>query len=529
MTRMAARIAVFVLIAVGTTLGLFAQVSPTQARASTVSVSGIDPSGTQDVTAALQAMIDGLPDGSTLKFASGGRYRIEGTLHVKNKDDLTIEGNGSLFFATTTGDRTRSQWSFEGGSNVVVRDVVVKGANPQAGIGETAYVASLEAQHAFNIWSTHGIELDHVTATDVYGDFVYIGQQAGGLATNVYIHDSTFARNGRQGITVTGGYGVRFVHNTITDTRRATFDLEPNGSAWGAINVDIEDNVIGPGRLNLLSAGGSGPVVDLTFSHNLIHRGAPMAVGDALGGRRGPITIIGNVATASWGSSAGSALLRFSHIDGLTVTGNTLPLQVGRGDLGVKATDSCQVAVADNTFADAVVPATVTPGPACSVPASAQPSPTTAGPSASPTTQATTKPAPTSAATTSTGAGAVPHVHADPSATPRTTRTNRAEADAAANPPTSSLLASMPQRARAAGAATRLWSLPALALVSIALAVLLLRSRPQLASAGASSEGTRPHQPTGPVSAGAVDVLPVRPARCGADPRSRRWRRRGRG
>ena len=320
---------------------------------------------TQDDTAALQALIDSLPDGSTLTFPAGGKYRIEGTLHVKDKNNLTIEGNGSLFFATTTGNRTRSQWSFEGGSDIVVRDVIVKGANPYAGVGAAAYVASLEAQHAFNIWSTNGIELDHVSATDVYGDFVYVGAQAGGLAKNVYIHDSTFARNGRQGISVTGGDGVRIVHNTITDTRRATFDLEPNGSTWGAFNVDIENNIIGPGRLNLLSSSGAGPVSNITFAHNVINRGANMQVGDSSGGRRGPFTISDNVATAGWGSAAGSALLSFSNIDGLTVTGNTLPLQTSRGDFGVKATDSCNVVVTSNTFTNAVAPATVTPGPSC--------------------------------------------------------------------------------------------------------------------------------------------------------------------
>ena len=45
-------------------------------------------------------------------------------------------------------------------------------------------------------------------------------------------------------------------HNQITDTRRATIDLEPNGPEWGAENVHILDNRIGPGRLLFLAAAG---------------------------------------------------------------------------------------------------------------------------------------------------------------------------------------------------------------------------------------------------------------------------------
>lgn len=382
------------------------------AQATTISAAGIDATGTQDDTAALQAMIDSVPDGSTVSFTAGGKYRIEGTLHVKNKHDLVIQGNGALFFATTTGDRTRSQWSFEGGSNIVVKNVVVKGANPDAGTGSAAYVESLEAQHAFNIWSTNGIELDHVTATDVYGDFVYVGLQAGGFAKNVYIHNSSFARNGRQGISVTGADGVRIVSNTITDTRRATFDLEPNGPSWGVFNIDIEYNTIGPGRLNVLSAAGIGPEANITFSNNQINRPFNMQVGDTKDGRRGPFIITGNIATQTWGSAAGSGALNFWNIDGLTVEGNTLPLQAGRGDYGVKATNSCDVIVSGNNFSNAVADSYVTPGPSCATPTAtpvSTPAPTTSSaPLPPPPPVATTTPTSPSAPTTTSATPSEP-------------------------------------------------------------------------------------------------------------------------
>ena len=357
--------------------------SSAHADGSVVTVTQIDDTGATDDTAALQALIDALPNGSTLVFPLHGEYRIEGTLHVANKQGLTIEGNGSLFFATTTGDRTRSQWSFEGGSNIVVRDVNVKGANPNAGLADDAYVSSLEAQHAFNIYSTDGIELSHVSATDVYGDFVYIGAQEGALARNVFVHDSMFDRNGRQGISITGGDGVRIIHNTIGDVRRSTFDLEPNGSSWGALNVDIEDNTIGRGRLNLLSSAGSGPVSNVVFANNLINRGANIWVGSKQ--VRGPFTITGNVATLSWGSAAGRALLAFTNVDGLTVTDNKLPVDPGRGDYGVNALDACNVHVSGNDFPGAAADLNYQPASTCTETAGSVP--TSGGPSPQPSVQ----------------------------------------------------------------------------------------------------------------------------------------------
>ena len=390
MIRMAARVAAFALLAIGLALAGCTRATPTRAAA-TVAASGVDSTGRQNVTASLEALINRLPDGSTLAFRAGARYRIDGTIHVKGRSNLTIEGNGSLFFATTRGDRTRSMWSFEGGSNIVVRNVVVKGANKNGGMASDAYVADLEAQHAFNIWATNRIELDHVAATDVYGDFVYIGKQGGSLAKNVYIHDSSFSRNGRQGISVTGGDGVRIVGNTISDTRRSTFDLEPNGPTWGALNVDIEHNTIGSGRLLLLASGGVGPVSHITFAHNVIHRGAIMLVKDSRGGRRGPFTITDNVATGAWGGPAGNGLLNFVNVDGLTVTGNNMLLQANRGDVGVKAVGSCNVIVKNNTFHNAVAPATLTPSSACDSSGVVTPSPPASSPKTTPSAAPTHK------------------------------------------------------------------------------------------------------------------------------------------
>ena len=195
----------------------------------------------------------------------------------------------------------------------------------------TVRTSKLEAQHAFNIVSTNGIELDHVSATDVYGDFVYIGKMAkGGLAKNVYVHDSTFSRNGRQGISLTGVDGVRIIGNTISDIRRATSTSSRTAASRGVFNVDIEHNTIGSGRLYLIASGGVGPV---SGSRSRTTRFTGARSWWSRTGRRSPrtFTITDNVATATWAVQPEWRMLNFYNVDGLTVTGNTLPLQATRG------------------------------------------------------------------------------------------------------------------------------------------------------------------------------------------------------
>ena len=52
------------------------------------------------------------------------------------------------------------------------RDLTVLGSNPNAGVGENAYVRKLETQHGFRFEGVNGVELDHVQVHDVFGDFV---------------------------------------------------------------------------------------------------------------------------------------------------------------------------------------------------------------------------------------------------------------------------------------------------------------------------------------------------------------------
>ena len=333
-------------------------------QGSAISVpTSIDATGQTDVTDPLNAWFASVPDSSVVRLAHNGRYRVEGTLLFVDRHALTIDGNGATIFATTDGSgvtppaliahlwpRLRSQFHFQRGSDIVVRNLTVRGANPNAGMGDSAYVVALEAQHGFNLVGVQGVELDHVTVTDPFGDFVYFGATNGQLTTNARVHDSHFERNGRQGMSFTGAENVLIERNEMSQIRRAHFDLEPNLVTDVIRGVTITNNHFGPGRLLFLASAGAGGTIenievrDNTFTGKAVI----IQVIPPAGSRRSGFRIINNVSDTQFGSTV--PLMQFTRVDGLEVRGNQNPLQTGRSMVGVGVTESCGVTVQGNNF-----------------------------------------------------------------------------------------------------------------------------------------------------------------------------------
>jgi hypothetical protein len=270
------------------------------------------------------------------------------------KHDVTIEGTGATIFATTTGDRTRSQLLLRAMDNMVVHGLTVVGAAQHAGMADEAYDPALEAQHAFQLEGVQNFEMNGVTATDVNGDFVTITRDPDSKrwSDGVWIHDSTFARNGRMGISVTAGRNVLIERNHISDTRRSTIDLEPGASSGGAEYIHVDHNWVGPGRLNFVSAGKTAStrtndVHDVVISNNVL-RGHILnvfvATRDGMGQRRANFAVVNN---SSDKAVYGVAPLRFTDVDGVTVAGNRQPSKFA----AVNTTNCTKVVIAYNLFA----------------------------------------------------------------------------------------------------------------------------------------------------------------------------------
>ena len=313
-------------------------------------LASVDATGADDVTWALQQVVDAVPDGETLRLPPNARYRIEGTLSVEGRSDFMIEGNGATLVATTKGQPDRYHVLIQHSSGIVVRDLHVVGANPRAGAREGAFHPGHEWQHGFTILSSRDVTLDGVGVSRVYGDLVYIGQDgAGPWSENVIVENSTLTHSGRQGIAVVAARNVVVRHNLIDEVARASIDFEPIGPHAAVDGVTISDNRFGPSRMYFLAAGSKRPVDNIIVSRNegFGGRALKLAVRAGPGASRRNWTVVDNVGVgeADWGRAAQT----YIGVDGLIVRGNVQPVVPGLLH-GVHVMDSCNFVVEDNHF-----------------------------------------------------------------------------------------------------------------------------------------------------------------------------------
>lgn len=334
----------------------------------------IDASGVTDVTAALNQFLASVPESSVVTLPAGALYRAEGVVRLIGKTNLTIEGNGTLIFAETDGSdvtppvdlkhlwpRARSHVEISGGNNIVIRNLVVRGANPNAGSEQGAYVSDLEGQHGFDVRGVNGLLLDRVTVTDTYGDLLYFGGLQGEGSHDIRVTNSHFERSGRQGIAITGAENVLIEDSYVGEVARSIIDLEPNSASGRAWNIVLRGNTFGPCRHLLLSAGGRGSGVgEVELSDNVL-QGMQLKVRAFApeGMRRGPFRVIGNVSDTRLGTPV--AALRFVRIDGVEVRDNVQPMVIARSMTGVSAVESCDVVVQENEFLNAALQAEIEP------------------------------------------------------------------------------------------------------------------------------------------------------------------------
>jgi hypothetical protein len=295
---------------------------------------------------------------------------VEGVVRIIGKNDLTIEGNGALIFAETDGrsvnppddlrhlwPRQRSHVEIKGGSNIVIRNLIIRGANPNAGSAEGAYVEALEGQHGFDVRGTKGITLENVTVTDTYGDFLYLGPGSTGWGSNAIIRRAHLERSGRQGIAITGFEGVLVEDSHIGEVGRTIIDIEPPSETGGARRVTFRNNTFGYCRHLWVHSGGRGPnVSDILFEDNRLidHMGIKVYVhvspASPAGTRRGKHSFVRNISDHGPGPLAP---FRFTNIDGVVVIDNVAPVDADRKKPFVSCQGCTDIEVHGNQIGDA--------------------------------------------------------------------------------------------------------------------------------------------------------------------------------
>lgn len=321
---------------------------------------------TVDVTAGLQAWLGTVPDGSTARLALGGCYQTEGPILLRDRVDLTVDGNGATIQAFTDGTtapipdpyfshlwpRKRTRFTVLRGSGVTIRNVTLRGGNPYAGTGDLAYNAAFEAQHGVEFVDHTGGAFVDSQVFDVWGDFAYMSG-----VDQVTISGNTFARNGRQGVAIASGTNIWVTDNNMDLMRRATFDLEANVDDAVIDNVHIERNTTGGGRLLWLANGGrSWRISNIHVKDNVMTERTGVPVIQSFngwpGGLKGPWFIEGNTFIVGGSPSPGFVWSRSTAVH---FKNNTATFPANRNMTAVDLQNVTYAEVGKNTFTGAAV------------------------------------------------------------------------------------------------------------------------------------------------------------------------------
>jgi len=313
----------------------------------------------------LQAFFNSVPDGSTIVFPEGACYRVEGSLDLVDRNNLTFEGNGAILESFTDGTgfvqdlATRYHVFCQGGTNLTFTGLAIEGTNTTH-----SYNPAYQDQAGFWVWGTEGLTLTHDTVYDVLGDFVFLGPDTYNTwkwATNVTISGDTFFGSGRQGIAITGAENVSITGNRMSGAALSMFDIEPDSGTGpdvngiptygGAANITISQNTIGKAGTTFLSAAGAdGTVTGVTVEDNsLVNQPMNMIIAGYATVPRSGFQIIGNTTT---GNEFGSplALVNLTYVNQAAVSGDVSPLY-GPEDMTAVAVYGCHnVLVNGNQF-----------------------------------------------------------------------------------------------------------------------------------------------------------------------------------
>jgi hypothetical protein len=304
----------------------------------------IDSSGASDASAALNAWIATVPDGSTIVFRSGTTYRLDHGIKLVDRHHLTFEGNGTTLKANGSGsthtDTPFALWGAD--SYITIRGFTIVGNNSTG-----MFTAYKENQMGVHIFGGKHIEIANNTIRNTWGDCVYVtsSEDSAGNRTwseDVSIHDNACSYIGRMGIAIIAAKRVQIERNSFDRMSLDILDIEPDWANQGATDVLFRDNAIGTYahsdlyRSHVLSICGNAdaPVANVTVDNNVVTGGRQTNARNSPGGvtARADRPNRTNIRfTNNKSSNAGPGyMVDFENVTTLTVTGNVQPLTSGQ-------------------------------------------------------------------------------------------------------------------------------------------------------------------------------------------------------
>lgn len=325
-------------IAVGSLAGSAkpAAASTTTPATTTATVPGsINATGSTNVSAQLQNFINTVPDGSTVVFPTDAVYRIDSGLRLDSRHDLIFEGNGATLKASGcqgTDSAFVIGWD-RSSSRITIHNFTLLGNNADGGT-KAAYHAGCEFQMGVLIHQSNHIEISGVTIRNVYGDCVSVSDNDATLlwSTDVWFHDSTCKRNGRQGVLIAAGRRITVSNVAFKRIAMHVLDIEPSKVTGGGVDVVFRDSIVSTYGLSsryrgwFVAINGTvqgADIHDLTVTGNRV-------TGSAMGMRIGVpgvknVVFSGNISLVK----AVGPVVRLDQVTNVTVTNNDQPMASG--------------------------------------------------------------------------------------------------------------------------------------------------------------------------------------------------------
>lgn len=334
-----------------------------------------------DQTRTIQQQIDTAPDGTagdptTLCLPVGrtaGRYRVDGTLEVRDRTWLEIRGPSPGDHATIysdvdgitagnlthTGRSNRRHWKVVGSRHITLRNLRVEGpfypenerydgpTRRENNFGEPGYAyyhTDFEGEHAFELSGSHDVAIVDTSSKDVGGDHLSAAGRGGddpGGSTDIRLVRAHADHPHRHGTAPVHVFRMLIDGLTVTKGGYAYVDFEPGGDTQRVSDVEIRN---GEASVALVAfvATGAGQVNDVYLHHNVVHSATPTwgfvhveSTGTAEHGRRRNWTAndnradgyeIGSCSTAGSGVSPGAT---FVDVDNVEVRRNRVRVKPG--------------------------------------------------------------------------------------------------------------------------------------------------------------------------------------------------------
>lgn len=375
----------------------------------------IDPTGKADVSAKMQALVDGLKDGWTLKFQPGAVYRCEHTLTLTSRTNIVIDENGgeiranvaAPYSVTTHGvpakalNQQRANYTLIDCTGCWIINGTIRGSQTDpAGNYQDAYAF----QHAINVQGGSGNKFEDLTIRDVRGDFFAFDPVVGTvkLARMFHVNRCDCSGASRQGLSFAGSADGLIENSKFRNGARHAIDFESDRpfrlGTEPIQRIQFRNNQFGPGwfQLGFMSIGGLGAIAeDIIIGGLLGHpEDGNTLIGQSMdilarlngepaqgttparpGGRIQRLTIGYNTSDTPHGQGENvtdpvthvtthidHGLIQATHVDTLDVFFNHALVQIGTGNDFVLATGCTDVNVHDNVCPGASLEVHLLPG-----------------------------------------------------------------------------------------------------------------------------------------------------------------------